>query len=430
MAKVFLSFYSAIQDKSNPYAVACFYESFINGLIKAGNDVLVHLHNYFLGDDRQLTLELKKQIDEFNPDLAILFNNSLGGGNIYKVCQCPVLIYEVDSPIYYQNKEELKRDKDNIFFISCQEESIEILKSEFGIKDNKIALASFFSEITAKPMEIKHNIVFLGSKFHTNRIYKFIKDDISQEEKETFASLLSELEEDPFVAFEILVKKYNITQKIKKHFDIPYYITALSDRNRIRVLANIADLGLAIYGNSGWMNYETNEPYLALSYNPKTLYSLKHNEDLYNSAKIGININVIQAVSGFSWRVCDILASNACLVSEYKTKLKSLFPKVPIPTFTNAYEARQTVKDLLANENKRLDIVSAANEAIETGFRLKHTLKVLEEISGVPLQNSGKGKVKFISQIATTRVPLKRKAILALYNYSKKYLLKRGLIEL
>lgn len=84
MAKVFLSFYSAIQDKSNPYAVACFYESFINGLIKAGNDVLVHLHNYFLGDDRQLTLELKKQIDEFNPDLAILFNNSLGGAIFIK----------------------------------------------------------------------------------------------------------------------------------------------------------------------------------------------------------------------------------------------------------------------------------------------------------------------------------------------------------
>lgn len=430
MAKVFLSFYNGIQDKNNPYAVACFYEAFINGLIKAGNDVLVHLHNYFLGDDRQLTLELKKQIDDFNPDLAILFNNSLGGGNIYKVCQCPVLIYEVDSPIYYQNKEELKRDKDDIFFISCQEESIEILKSEFGIADNKIVLVPFFSEIIAKPMEMKHNIVFLGSKFHTNRIYQFVRDGVTIEEQEIFYALLKDIEQNPFINIEELSKRYNITDKIQRHLNIPYYVAALSDKNRTNVLANISDLGLSIYGNSQWIKYETNDPYLTLRYNPKKLYSLKHNEDLYNSAKIGININVIQAVSGFSWRVCDILASNACLVSEYKSKLKSLFPKVPIPTFTNAYEARQTVKDLLANENKRLDIVSAANEAIEKGFRLKHTLKVLEEISGVPLQNSGKGKVKFISQIATTRLSLKRKSILMLYNYSKKYLLKRGLIEL
>lgn len=430
MAKVFLSFYNAIQDKNNPYAVACFYESFIDGLIKAGNNVLVHLHSYFLGDDRQLTLELKKQIDEFNPDLAILFNNSLGGGNIYKMCQCPVLIYEVDSPIYYQNKEELKKDKDNIFFISCQEESIEILKSEFGIADNKIVLVPFFSEIIAKPMEMKHNIVFLGSKFHTNRIYQFVRDGVTIEEQEIFYALLKDIEQNPFINIEELSKRYNITDKIQRHLNIPYYVAALSDKNRTNVLANISDLGLSIYGNSQWIKYETNDPYLTLRYNPKKLYSLKHNEDLYNSSKIGININVIQAVSGFSWRVCDILASNACLVSEYKSKLKSLFPKVPIPTFTNAYEARQTVKDLLANENKRLDIVSAANEAIEKGFRLKHTLKVLEEISGVPLQNSGKGKVKFISQIATTRLSLKRKSILMLYNYSKKYLLKRGLIEL
>ena len=107
MARVFLSFYNSIQDDSNPHAMACFYESFIHGLVKAGNDVFAHIHNYFLGDDRQLTLELKEQISEFNPDLVILFNNSLGGGSIYKLCQCPVVIYEVDSPIYYQNKTEL-----------------------------------------------------------------------------------------------------------------------------------------------------------------------------------------------------------------------------------------------------------------------------------------------------------------------------------
>ncbi|WP_086229934.1 glycosyltransferase family protein [Campylobacter devanensis] len=430
MARVFLSFYNGIQDESNPHAMSCFYESFIHGLVKAGNDVFAHMHNYFLGDDRQLTLELKEQISEFNPDLVILFNNSLGGGSIYKLCQCPVVIYEADSPIYYQNKIDLKKDKDDLFFVYYQEESKEILKSEFGIADNKIILVPFFSEIIAKPMEMKHNIVFLGSKFHTNRIYQFVRDGVTIEEQEIFYALLKEIERNPFINIEELSKRYNITDKIQRHLDIPYYVAALSDKNRTNVLANISDLGLSIYGNSQWIKYETNDPYLTLRYNPKKLYSLKHNEDLYNSSKIGININVIQAVSGFSWRVCDILASNACLVSEYKSKLKSLFPKVDIPTFTNAYEARQIVKNLLANENKRLDIVSAANEAIEKGFRLRHTLKVIEEISGISLQNGGEGRVKFISQNATTRLSLKRKAILALYNYSKKYLSKRGLIEL
>ena len=124
-----------------------------------------------------------------------------------------------------------------------------------------------------------------------------------------------------------------------------------------------------------------------MSYRNKTVYSLKHNEDIYNSSKIGININHLQAIEGFSWRVCDILASNACLVTEYRPTIEQYFPNVGILTFTSPFEARQQCLKLLANENLRQDIIEKSHEIIEKKFRFNNFLEKFENFLGISFSN-------------------------------------------
>ena len=118
---------------------------------------------------------------------------------------------------------------------------------------------------------------------------------------------------------------------------------------------------------------------MTLSYNPRLLYTLKHNQDAYNSAKIGININHLQARSGFSWRVCDIMASNACLVSEYRPNFDKYFADIGLPYFDNPYDARTICKQLLTDENYRLDLVRASQQVIDKNFRFANVQCLLEQ---------------------------------------------------
>ena len=142
------------------------------------------------------------------------------------------------------------------------------------------------------------------------------------------------------------------------------------------------------------MNYF---PEVFLCYNNKQVYSLKDNEEFYNSAKISLNTKSIQATNGFSFRVCDILASNACLVTEKCDDLNILFPKVGIPTFTSPAEAREQCKRLLENENLRIEIVNAAHETIDKNFRFKQVLDNLEDITNMCMHSSTFGTLELFS---------------------------------
>ena len=47
MAKVLVAFYNGVSDEKNPSAMPVFYEAFIQGLDRAGNQVMVYSHAAF-----------------------------------------------------------------------------------------------------------------------------------------------------------------------------------------------------------------------------------------------------------------------------------------------------------------------------------------------------------------------------------------------
>ncbi len=433
---IFISLFSGVNDPLNPYAIPSFYETFIKKLEELGNNLYVYISKTFAKDFNNIPPELFNEIKGFDPDLIILFNNTFY--DISKSFDCPIIVYEVDSPLYYSNKETLKENINRYKFIVPQDESINVLKNEFCVLSKNIQKIPFFTEIQPKSVPFKNNICFIGTKFFRECLSKtpykkFIDSKPSKEEKEQYFNLLKDLKKNPWIEKDILMQNYeNILPKVKQNFSLNEINFCLSDFNRRIVLSSIAELGLDLYGDPYWETDTYNEPDLIMSYINKRVYSLSHNEDIYNSCKIGININHRQAISGFSWRVCDIMGSNACLVSEYKSDIKKYFGNI-IPTFDSPFEAREVCIRLLKNENLRKDIVAQSHEIINKNFRFNNILPVLETFIENKIRGKDIGKTRFILEKQTTpknnKIKLKYKLMKKIYSKFEQKLRKKGYID-
>lgn len=399
MAKIFMAFYNGVAVPNNNSIMPCFYESFIMELIKAGNEVKHCFHNDFMYDFNEPTpTDFINDLKNFNPDLIILFNNKFY--DLSADFECPIVVYEVDSVLYYSNKENLKNNPDRYKFMVPQMESIELINNELGVQKKNICYAPFFTSIKSEKIPQLTNISFIGSKFdgfYQATVYtNFMRTSPSENEISQFRQVEECIKLDPFITKEKIIKKLDLkSDNVISNIHIDNFIQVISNTRRIQTLSQIVDLGLDLYGTPNWATDLIYEPDLTLSYKNKNVYSIKHNQDIYNGSKICININHLQAISGFSWRVCDIMASNGCLVSEYRSDFDRLFPNVPIPTFTNRYEAREVCLKLLNNENMRKDIVAKCQEVINEKYRFNNLLKLMEDFLGMNLHSIPKDqKVK------------------------------------
>ena len=118
MSRIFISFFNAVQHPDDPHAMPCFYESFIKELAERGNELLVMHHHVFSQDFGPLPESIKAKITEFSPDFAVIFNNAFY--DLSEHFDFPVYIYEVDSVLYYSNKDVLLAKKDRFRYIVPQ----------------------------------------------------------------------------------------------------------------------------------------------------------------------------------------------------------------------------------------------------------------------------------------------------------------------
>lgn len=402
MAKIFVALYNFGRKKDDFDAMPPFYESFINGLKDAGNDVLCfHQKTYTRDFEGEIPALQKRILMKFNPELCILFNNKFW--DISNIVDCPIIIYDVDSPLVYSGTDRLKANVERYKFVTSQSAGIELIKDTFSALESSVALIPFFTEIHHNSeTPVTSNISFLGSNWLWKGytfVNKFIGDNPTGEERAYAKRIIESFTKYPF----------NTADQIKDELGIKPYESKFdfSDENRaaieisglrrLRYLSAISDLGLEIRG-AYWkipcMNYF---PEVALCYNSQQTFTKQENEDFYNSSKISINTKHIQAQNGFSFRVCDIMASNACLVSEYSQDLKNLFPKVNIPMFSTPEEERKICKKILKNEDLRLEIVEKAQEAIDKNHRFANVLEGLEYIGNMTLRGNQKGFLKIYS---------------------------------
>jgi hypothetical protein len=404
MSKIIFSLTSGLPNSSK---IPCFYEGFVNALVREGNEVLVIVNNKIVENcwknnipaSNLNTEKFKKKILDFNPDLIFAWNNSLCEG-ISELVTCPIIVYGVDSPAVFVDVENFKKNLQRYHIIIVAEQFVEMINQNFGKNYQSLNIVGFATEIRAQKLVQDKNISFIGTNFNfaADKFKKMFFGNFSEEQKRQFnifyKSFLSDVLTDP----KEHIAKNNLDANLLKNISHIDLLNLISSNNRIQILASISDLGLSLYGGKSWHEVVDYSLSLALSFIDQEVSSLQENQDIYNSSKISINISHAQAGNAFSWRVRDAMASNSVVISDPRKDLETEFGKyVKIPTYENPFEARKLCEKLLKDEIWRKELVMNSQIAIEENHRFNHRMRDIEQIVGISLFSKGKGCVEFLN---------------------------------
>lgn len=389
MSNIFISFYNFTRDAFYYDKFPPFYESFVQGLVKEGHNVMVFHFKTDLDFKTNVPSALKKIIIENPPDLFIFFDNKFW--DISEHTGSPIIVYDVDSPLFYSNPEKLLQRPDRFCFVTIQRDGVNLIEKFLKNKKARIKYIPPFTEIRDDPtIQFSKNIVFVGCNWLWDGIpelVEFISNNPSEKDLNRGKNYIKQFIHNPNSPIN---EGYfsSALPKILEGRDTNKQAFQFSGLNRLKTLDAIADLGLEVHGTYWNVPCMAFFPDVSFSCSKTPVSTLAENQLLYNSAKLGINTNHIQATSGFSWRVCDIMASNACLVTEKKQDIFDLFPDVPLPTFENPYEAREQCKKLLKDEILRREIVESAHKAINDRHRLSNVFKSMTDFCGFELMSN------------------------------------------
>lgn len=435
MANVVVAIYNPLMRQNGLYP---YFETMLNGLKDAGNNVLCFQKVAVeIEGANQIPSKYLEKIKEFNPDLFILVNNQFW--DISKYFDVPILIYDVDSPNVYMNINNLKNNINRYKYLCITKSGVDIIHDVIGCDYSKIRYIPPYTGVNAdKNIPQKLNIAFCGSHWMWNdfkQVENFLSKKPSDEERMYAMQIYKKYLQQPFNTSKELYSELNIDIDKKLDFDNLYlWSVRISGLKRLRCLLEIVDLGLEI---RGYMWNLTNStplktfPELLLSYSDSVINDVQSTQDFYNSAKIGFNTTHIQAKTGFGWRVADILASNACLVTEYSEDLKDL--GFDIPTYKNPIEAKSLCEKLLVDDTYRQSIVDKCHKIIDKNHRFIHVLPIIEDVAGLSLRSNNMGTLEFISTEMNTvkaekNLKLKDKFRLKIYKHLEKNLKRKQII--
>lgn len=385
MAKILVLFYQPIIDYDNKNGLICFYESFITELSKLGNEILCinycNLKDYSDSECLKLTQEgralLCDKIKCFNPNLIFAFNNQITE-EIIKNTNCPICLMDADGVDLFVNKRFINLFRERYFMYSFYKGWEDEKYKNLGVKSNKIIFLNMATSIKNEKLEKVNNISFIGTKF----------GEISHE-------LTKKLLTNSTTLYDLLkyynepYKQYkNITNKYMNLLNCDIVSTYPLLDTRIYVLQSLLDLGLKLYGIR-WDVLSDDVLSLKLSFDKTPKYSLKNNQDIYNSSKINLSISHPQCGGyAFPWRIYDIMASGGLLISSYSKLLEEKTKGiVDIPMFKSPYEARDLCKFALTNPAYCEDIIAKSNEYIEKYGRWKNNFKIIENTIDIKLFN-------------------------------------------
>lgn len=388
MARIMLAFFAGLEYQKTKIPV--FYDSTIKLLSERGHEVQYIAHRFW-GDmfdwSAEIPADLKEQIQSYDPDLFIIWNNSFF--DIRKLVKCPIVIFDADSIEHYANKQFIRETPERYLFW-CAKETRELLISHYRVRAEQICDAIPFSGIEPEEKEIEDNIVFIASKFSVlngelnNNLVKFMATNPTDEERAEFKGCLNYIKHNPYQSIDEMRENGVIKSLKVMQYLVGYdWQKILNDEKRMNVLSAVADMGLRIYGTVFWATEYYYRSELSLAYSSKSVMSLKENADAYNSAKIGISASVLKAVNGFPWRIMDIMQSNACLVSDYHRDFDSLFSKDLFPVYHDQYEAREICKNLLQDEEKRLRIVENCQIFAKENYSFDRVAEAMTKLTGV-----------------------------------------------
>lgn len=438
MTRILLSYYK-IQE-INKSKVNVFWDGLIKSLVDCGNEVYVINTAYFNKYETNVIMDTEinelvlSKITQFDPELIITFNHRIPYCILESFKNVETLIWDGDELRYFCDLPYIKKHISRYKLLS-------IVKGwrqnylDFGFKKEQLNYVLPATSVISSDIEKTMNVSFLGSiHYFSDKLSRFINfnnDNIQL--KFLLEKYFGCKNYEDYSQFYSVLKNYQELTNFDGT-DLYHFLD-----NRLLVLVALLDLGLTICGDR-WELSSFLLPQLAVMYDKKSVWNLEENNNFYNSSIISISPIHPQAQRrGFPWRTFDIMASSACLVSEYSSDLKELTKNfVDVPMFNTPYEARDLCKYLLEHPSERKEIVDASNQYINANCRWINRFKEIEEITGIKIINNIKrGKASFLSEemnlkqkIISRRNALKftDKLRYKIWKHYSKILKKKGII--
>ncbi|NRA73978.1 MAG: glycosyltransferase [Rickettsiales bacterium] len=367
---------------NNKFRAISLYEGLINSFCSAGHNVAHIITNDFLYSpwngsntprSKFLKYEILKKIKKFSPDLIISFNNSSIEG-IEKEFSCPIALWNADYFEFFNDKKFILNNQDRFYYLSTTRSGVaDYKKYLFCENHSRIFRVPNASGCVSTEEEKKYNISFIGNPFFNGAcVLNFFFDrpeyiDIVKDTKE-FSRKIEEID---------ITSLYGNIEPILKYSNTGF--------KRAQIVYSLLDLSIKIFGPKEWLKLGFMSPKIFNSYDKRAVFSLQHNEKIYNRSYVSLNINHTQTPTGCSWRVYDIMASSSVLLSDYRADLESDFPEIKLPMYNSNAEAFTLAKQLLNDSKWREDIVLQSNNAINERFRWHHRFPLISQITGVDL---------------------------------------------
>ncbi len=390
MANILISHFSPIQHEGK-FTSGCFFEALAKGFQDCGHNVKQMISTRFLpkswNGNNQLhdhidRERLKKDILDFAPDLCIFGNNSVPEV-AYEATDCPVVLLLSDTVSFFNDKDKIlaRAYGDRLFFYAPFQRDLDEIDALFGKHAGKVLHLLPATGVQAENIPFEHNISFIGSNFQNDKsLGQLIRDFPDQRRMQQILEILRR--DTSSLSFLSEAEK----QFIGERFPLDHFPFVFSARDRLLCLTLLSEEGLSLFGSPTWHEAAQHFPDVAAAFHPRTVYSLQHNQDIYNASKVCLSVSHTQAQDGFPWRIMDIMASNGCLLSDRKSGLAN-FTKghVDLPVYDSPAEAHALAQRLLKDEAWRQDLVAGAQACIAEKGLWKHRFRDMQEIIGIPL---------------------------------------------
>jgi spore maturation protein CgeB len=142
--------------------------------------------------------------------------------------------------------------------------------------------------------------------------------------------------------------------------------------HRARILNNLADYNLRVYGDVRWKKHFLKYPELEKVVIFKKL-STEQLNIAHNCTKIYIAITNATVVDGVITRVFDALASGTFVIYEHRKYLNDLFGDL-IPTFSTIAELKNKVDYYLTHDAERVEIANKARSLCIDNYQVKNNI--------------------------------------------------------
>jgi hypothetical protein len=328
-------------------------------------------------------------------DPAFILSTNRGGisRRIMQELSCPIISWLVDHVPFEHVGDggPLFCSRDHVVVSAAR--MVETIEKRYPEVKGRVHYLPFATRLDADPLPAGAQdigVSFVGTFFHGNEFLNLLR--AYRRDPAVSAALLSVAEAvagdfrtDTTTLIDRLGLAPVLAQNRMSARDLEMAMANVASMNkRIRALDAIADLGLHLWGTENWLDAAVfSLPLLRCYRFGEFIRTREQLSEVYRRSRIAIDVPHIQAVGGLPYRVFDILASPALLITEFheESDLFRLFGKdVPVPMYRDPDELRALVKHYHSHEDERRQLVARSN-ALVKGHTFRDRVKSLFSIA-------------------------------------------------